>query len=35
VLHYGEFTDSANLILIIQQVQSDEIYTWVPRAMLR
>ena len=26
VLHYGDLTDSTNLILIIQQVQPDEIY---------
>lgn len=26
VLHYGDLTDSTNLIRIIQQVQPDEIY---------
>ena len=26
VLHYGDLTDSSNLIRIIQQVQPDEIY---------
>ena len=32
-LHYGDLTDSANLIRIIQQVQPDEIYNLGPRAM--
>jgi GDPmannose 4,6-dehydratase len=27
VLHYGDLTDSTNLIRIIQQVQPDEIYS--------
>ena len=26
VLHYGDLTDSTNLIRIVQQVQPDEIY---------
>jgi len=26
ILHYGDLTDSTNLIRIIQQVQPDEIY---------
>ena len=33
VLHYGDLTDSTNLIRIIQQVQPDEIYNLGPRAM--
>ena len=34
ILHYGDLTDSTNLIRIIQQVQPDEIYNSVPKAML-
>ena len=33
VLHYGDLTDSTNLIRIIQQVQPDEIYNFGARAM--
>ena len=35
VLHYGDLTDSSNLIRIIQQVQPDEIYNLGLRAMWR
>jgi GDPmannose 4,6-dehydratase len=34
-LHYGDLTDSTNLIRIIQEVQPDEITTSVPRATYR
>ena len=32
VLHYGDLTDSSNLIRIIQQVQPDEIYNLVAQS---
>ena len=35
LLHYGDLTDSINLIRIIQQVQPDEIYNLDARAMWR
>ncbi|QNI75204.1 GDP-mannose 4/6-dehydratase [Synechococcus sp. MVIR-18-1] len=34
VLHYGDLTDSSNLIRIIQQVQPDEIYNLGARSNL-
>ena len=34
-LHYGDLTDSTNLIRIIQQVQRMRSTTSVPRAMWR
>jgi len=33
ILHFGDLTDSTNLIRIIQQVQPDEIYNLGRRAM--
>ena len=35
VLHYGDLTDSTNLIRIIQQIQPDEIYNLAARATWR
>ena len=35
VLHYGDMTDSTNLIRIIQQTQPDEIYNLAARATWR
>ena len=33
ILHYGDLTDSSNLIRIIQKIQPDEIYNLEPKAM--
>ena len=35
MLHYGDLTDSTNLIRIVQQVQPDEIYNLGARATWR
>ena len=34
-LHYGDLTDSTNLVRIIQQIQPDEIYNGEPCPMLK
>ena len=34
-LHYGDLTDTSNMIRIIQQTQPDEIYNLEPKAMYR
>ena len=35
VLHYGDLTDSTNLISIVQETQPDEFTTWRPNRMSR
>ena len=35
ILHYGDLTDSTNIIRLIQEVQPDEIYNLGARVMLQ